>query len=82
MYTWSRHVYVCAWQLRSGVVLIIIAQPVRHASMQVLVSAIHGFCPAVQMALLPCAHQRYPWLISACSGSLQKPYPVQTTALA
>ena len=50
--------------------------------MHVLVSAVHGFWPAVQMALLPCAYQRYPWLISACTGSLQKPYPVQTMASA
>ena len=50
--------------------------------MHVLVSAVHGFWPAVSMALLPRAYQRYPWLISACTGSLQKPYPVQTMASA
>ena len=75
---------VCAWHLRSGgVVLIIIAQPVRHPSMHVLVSAVHGFWPAVSMALLPRAYQSYPWLIPACTaGSLQKPSPVQTPASA
>ena len=44
-----------------------------------LVSAVHGIWPAVsRAALLPRANQRYPWLIPACTGSLQKPYPAQT----